>query len=90
MVFFLFMRQLPPATGKAPFVVEPRVRHFEFRVLRQNRRVAQDVARQAELENFHEVLTDISWSRPTERVRKFIVDAYVRGAMATLQASTPN
>ena len=36
--------------------------------------------RQAELENFHEVLSDISWGRASPRVRNFIVDAYVKGA----------
>ena len=77
---FLFMRQLPPATGKAPFVVDPRVRNFAFRVLRQNRRVVTDESRRAELELFHEVLTDISMCRSTQSVREFIIAAYVRGA----------
>ena len=74
------MRQLPPATGKAPFVVDPSVRQFEFRVLRQNRRVVTDESRRAELELFHEVLTDISMCRATQSVRDFIIAAYVRGA----------
>ena len=30
-------KQLPPATGKAPFIVLPRVHEFQCRVLRQNR-----------------------------------------------------
>ena len=54
---------------------------FEFRVLRQNRRVVAGAGtedRQEELENFHQVLADISWGRPTPRVREFIVDAYVK------------
>ena len=44
-VFFDFMRflsvcWLPPATSKAPFIVVPWVvQRFEFRVLRQNRRI---------------------------------------------------
>ena len=44
------------------------------------RRVVQDQARTQEIENFHHVLTDISYCECTARVRKFIVDAYVRGA----------
>ena len=74
------MRQLPPATGKAPFVVDPRVQDFDFRVLRQNRRVVTDESRRAELELFHEVLTDISMCQATQSVRDFIIAAYVRGA----------
>ena len=45
-----------------------------------NRRVVQDQARIQEIENFHHVLTDISYCECTARVRQFIVDAYVRGA----------
>ena len=74
-------KQLPPATSKAPFIVFPKVESdFTFRVLRQNRRVVTDASRANELENFHEVLSDISWGRATPRVRDFIVKAYVRGA----------
>ena len=40
----------------------------------------QDEARRQEIENFHHVLTDISYCECTARVRAFIVDAYVRGA----------
>ena len=54
---------------------------FEFRCLRQNRRVvAGDEDRKQELDDFHDVLTDISWCRETEVVRKFFVEAYVRGS----------
>ena len=53
---------------------------FTFRVLRQNRRVVQDEARRQEIENFHQVLTDISYCRCTTVVREFIINAYVRGA----------
>ena len=56
------------------------VRDFAFRVLRQNRRVVTDESRRAELELFHEVLTDISMCRSTQSVRDFIIAAYVRGA----------
>ena len=74
------MRQLPPSTGKAPFVVEPRVRDFEFGVLRQNRRVVTDENRRAEIVLFQKVLADISMCRATQSVRDFIIAAYVRGA----------
>ena len=83
------MRQLPPATGKAPFVVDPRVQDFEFRVLRQNRRVVTDESRRAELEVFHEVLTDISMCQATQKVRDFIIAAYVRGASTGNAEHTP-
>ncbi len=49
-------KQLPPATSNAPFIRLPSVRiEFEFRVLRQNRRVVKDdgdESRKSELENF--------------------------------------
>ena len=60
---------------------------FDFRVLRENRRVVKDesgnAARQAELENFHRVLMNVSEGKATQRVRDFIVNAYVRGALST-------
>ena len=57
------------------------IRAFEFRVLRENRRVvAGDEDRKEELDGFHDVLSDISWCRETAKVRKFIADAYLRGA----------
>ena len=57
------------------------IAHFDFRVLRQNRRVVSgEAGREEELEDFHQVLTDISWGLPTERVKSFIVNSYVRGA----------
>lgn len=37
LLLFGDFKQLPPATGKAPFIVMPRVHAFQFRVLRQNR-----------------------------------------------------
>ncbi len=58
----------------------PLFHEFEFRCLRQNRRVVSDESRRQELEEFHETLTDISFGRDTNLVRKFIVEAYVRGA----------
>ena len=79
-VLFGDLKQLPPATSQAPFVVLPTVQSFDFRVLRQNRRVVQDAHRQPELDTFHEVLADISFGKASNAVRGFIVDSYVRGA----------
>jgi hypothetical protein len=47
--------------------------------LRENRRVVQEASRAEEIEAFHKVLTDISMGEDSNDVRKFIVDAYVRG-----------
>ena len=44
-----------------------------------NRRLVQDASRNAELQEFQEILTDISLGRASDAVRAFIVDAYVRG-----------
>jgi len=80
-VLFGDFKQLPPATSKPPFIVLPSVfEAFDFRVLRQNRRVVNDPARKAEIESFHEVLADISWGRDTSAVRAFLTRAYVRGS----------
>ena len=72
-----------------PYVIDT----FEFRVLRQNRRVVksgEDGAedRTEELEGFHRVLTDISWGCSSEEVRDFIVKAYVRGAKINCAENT--
>ena len=46
------------------------------------------------MDEFHEVLNDIAWCRETERTRKFIVQAFVRGGVvgcaerAELEGST--
>ena len=65
---------------QAPFIILPLVHGaFDFRVLHQNRRVVTDESRRAEIECFHQVLADISYCRSTDAVRKFFVDAYVRG-----------
>ena len=75
-------KQLPPATSNAPFIVVPYVYEtFCFRVLRQNRRVVSgDEKRSDELNDFHGVLHDVSYGNPTDRVRRFLVQCYVRGA----------
>ena len=53
---------------------------FDFRVLRENRRVNVDAERANESEEFHAVLSDVALGVTTERVKKFVIDAYVRGA----------
>ena len=73
------MKQLPPASSQAPFVVLPILQSFDIRVLRQNRRVVQDARRQPELDLFHRVLTDISLGRASNVVRQFVIDSYLRG-----------
>ena len=55
------------------------IRHFDFRCLRENRRVVQDESRRAELDIFHTVLTDISHGVASNEVRDFMIGAYVRG-----------
>ena len=62
---------------------------FNFRVLRQNRRVITDLSRRAELERFHEVLADIALGRATDAVKEFLIDAYVRGAKVDSPESVP-
>jgi hypothetical protein len=80
-ILFGDFKQLPPATSKAPFIVTPSViERFDFRVLRENRRVVADATRSNELQLFHEVLTDISWGKASGRVRDFLIAAYVKGA----------
>ena len=59
--------------------------------MRQNRRVVKsdDVDRAQELEQFHRVLSDISWGNPSDAVRSFLVEAYVRGARSNCAELTP-
>ena len=93
MLIFVDFKQLPPATGRPPFIAgDPEIlRRFEFRVLRQNRRVAPaeagDGAKQAELDEFHRVLDDVAHGRASARVREFLVEAYVRGAAKELASA---
>ena len=69
LILFGDFKQLPPATGEAPFVVEPRVRAYEFSVLSQNRRVVQNEARRDQIQAFHGTLADISMCDATQSVR---------------------
>ena len=90
--FSLFgdFKQLPPASSRAPFIRLPSfARDFEFRCLKENRRVVREFGREAEIQNFHEVLADISEGKASERVRKFIVDAYVRGRHFAIAEDVP-
>ena len=73
-------RQLPPCSSKAPFIVLPSVTQtFDFRCLRENRRVVQETSRTDEIEAFHNVLSDVSMGEDSNDVREFLVGAYVRG-----------
>jgi hypothetical protein len=81
-------KQLPPATSRAPFIVDPLLRHdYKFRVLRQNRRIVKDASRQEELDDYHAVLDDMGHGLDTPRARKFVVDAFVRGATSHQQTA---
>ena len=78
------LKQLPPATSNAPFIRLKSVRdEFEFRVLTQNRRVVKgDEDRKDETENFHKVLMDVSMGMASDRVKRFIIRAYVKGMVS--------
>ena len=91
LVLFGDFKQLPPATSKPPFIALPRVHGsaFDFRVLRQNRRVISDAARSEEIENFHGILHDVAHGISSERVRTFLVQAYVRGAQRGCAEDAP-
>jgi len=44
--------------------------------------VKDDGTRKDELENFHKVLMDVSMGLATDRVRQFVIQAYVKGMMS--------
>ncbi len=89
-ILFGDFKQLPPATSKAPFCVLPFVqRLFDFRVLRENRRVIDDPNRKDITEEFHQVLADVSFGRCTDIVKNFIVRSYVRGARNNTAETCP-
>ena len=69
-------KQLPPATSKPPFIMLDTVYNtFDFRVLRENRRVTVDAERASESEAFHAVLSDVALGATTDRVKDFVVAA---------------
>ena len=69
-------KQLPLASSEAPFIVLSCVREtFDFRCFRQNRRVVKAQGDEAELENLHQVLSDISIGVASNEVRQFVVEA---------------
>ena len=83
-ILFGDLKQLPPATGRPPFIVlESVFTSFDFEELAQNRRVVDDANRSDELDKFHAVLDDTSRGVATPRVRDFIVQAYAAGAGIT-------
>ena len=67
-------KQLPPATSRPPFLAADNdvLQQFRFRMLRQNRRIisSSDPEKQAQLEEFHGILEDIAFGRPTSAVRR--------------------
>ena len=75
----LDLKQLPLATSQPHFFAgDPEVFDvFDFRVLRQNRRIA--VSGQ-DLDAFHGVLEDVAHGQASRRVRRALIGAYVRGA----------
>ena len=64
-------------------------RLFDFRVLRENRRVISDPSRKDITDEFHHVLADVSFGRCTEIVKNFIVRSYVRGARNNTAETCP-
>ena len=79
LVVALDMKQLPPAASQPQFfATDPEVFEvFEFRVLRQNRRLAVG---KEDLEAFHGVLEDVAHGKATSRVRNALVRAFLHGA----------
>ena len=81
LILFGDFKQLPPCNGSPPFViVESFHRIFDFEELDENRRVVADPQRVPEIENFHNVLGEISRGEITPSGHSFIIQAYVAGA----------
>jgi hypothetical protein len=77
------LKQLPPATSRPPFWVLSDVRgDFAVRVLRENRRLVTDNAREGELQHFHKIMEDIGWNSDAGRVRDFFINAHLEGAQS--------
>ena len=49
-----------------------------------------DEAKKAEIENFHKVLLDVAMGKPTDRVRPFIIRAYVKGMDGSCKGTAEN
>lgn len=79
------LKQLPPATNLPIFLTRPDVQQaFRFMTLRENRRVVDGgVGRALELQNYHDVLTDVSLGQVTDRVRNFFIEKFCEGAGMT-------
>ena len=84
-LIFMDVKQLPPATCRPAFLALPEIhKMFRFSTLRENRRVIDGGAeRQKQIEEYHTVLDHLSMCKETNEVRKFCVEAYGRGALAT-------
>ena len=75
--------------GKTTLPRAPSLRSFDVLCLRENRRVVKDEARREELENFHEILNDISHGSATASVRGFITQCFDRGAEIRTAGNVP-
>ncbi len=49
-----------------------------------------DEAKKAEIENFHKVLMDVSMGKASDRVREFIIRAYVKGMDGSCKGTAEN
>jgi hypothetical protein len=82
-IMFLDFKQLPPATNEPTFLVRGDVREsFRFMTLNENRRVIDGGSERADdLNDYHQVLTDVSLGQATSRVRDFFVRKFSEGAL---------
>ena len=82
-IMFLDFKQLPPATNHPTFLITPEVRKsFRFMTLNENRRVVDGGDERAdEINDYHQVLMDVSLGKATDRVRKFFVQKFTEGAL---------
>ena len=83
-ILFGDFNQCLPPTAERPFICLPEVHNtFDFRVLRENRRLVVDADRAEEFDEFRNVLNDLARGELTERVYQCTLAAYVRGARAS-------